>query len=105
MVSTDIFVMIDHGDMTLRLKTLANRTAPTAFNAFYGGWISLYDVPIYLLVDDRSNLVAEFMKEKLHEVDSQLCPIPTEVPWCNGLNERSHRYLHKSIDRLLLQNY
>lgn len=44
------------------------------------------------------------MREKLHEVESQLCPILTEALWGIGLNERAHRYIHKEIDRLLLQS-
>lgn len=102
-VSTDVLFMINHADMTLRLNTLQDRTAPTALNSFYKHWISVYDAPTYVLVDRGSNLAAEFMKEKLHEVDAQLCPIPKEAPWGIGLNERSHHYLHKSIHRLLLQ--
>lgn len=101
--STNILVIIDHGDMLLRLALLHNNSAPTAFNAFYSRWISIFDAPSYVIVDRGSNLAAEYMKNKLHEVDSQLCPIPTEAPWGIGLNERSHRYLHKSINRLLLQ--
>lgn len=56
-----------------------------------------------MLVDRGSNVGAELMKEKLHEVEAQLSPIPTEAPFGVGLNARSHRYLHKSIDLLLLQ--
>lgn len=51
----------------------------------------------------RWNLSAEFIEEKLHEVDSQLCPVATEAPCGTGINERSHRYLQKRIDHLLFQ--
>lgn len=95
--------MIDHGDMVMRLKMLFSRTALTAFNSFYSRWISIFDAPTYVLVDRGSNLAAELMKEKLHEVEAQLCPIPTKAPWGIGLDERFYRYCHKSIDRLLLQ--
>lgn len=50
--------MIDHGDMTLLLKTLAIQTAPTAFNAFYIRFISLHDALTYALVYRGSNLAA-----------------------------------------------
>ena len=43
--STDIHVMIDHGDMRIRLKVLPDRRAITAFNAFYSRWISIFDAP------------------------------------------------------------
>lgn len=43
------------------------------------------------------------MKRKLHEVKTQVLPIPTDAFWGIGLNKRSHRYVHKSLDRLLLQ--
>lgn len=99
----DILVMIDHSDMLLRLKMLPNRTAEAAFNAYLSRWISVFDSPMFTIVDRGSNLAAEYMKDKLHDVDSQLLPIPVEAPWGIGLNERSHRYLHKSFDRLLLQ--
>lgn len=46
------------------------------------------------------------MKEKLYDIKAQLVLVLTEAPWRIGLNERPHRYLRKSIDRLLLQkNY
>ena len=63
----------------------------------------MFDSPTFTIVDRGSNLAAELMKEKLHDVESQLLPIPVEAPWGIGLNERSHRYLHKSIYSLLLQ--
>lgn len=58
---------------------------------------------MFTIVDRGSNLAAEYMKDKLHDVDSQLLPIPFEALWGIGLSERPHRYIHKSIDRLLLQ--
>lgn len=36
-MAVDILVMIDHGDMFLKLKLFQNRTTLTAFNAFYNG--------------------------------------------------------------------
>lgn len=73
---THILVMIDHFDIVLRLKKSSNCTALTAFNIFYRRWISTFDAPTYVYVDGRSNLSAELMKEKLYEVDVQLCPVP-----------------------------
>lgn len=35
-----------------------------------------------------------------------MLPIPSEASWSLGINKRSHRYIHKSIDRLILErNY
>lgn len=56
-----------------------------------------------MLVDRGSDLAAEIIKEKLHRVKAQLCPILTEESWGIGINERSRRYLQKNIDRLLLR--
>lgn len=75
--SIEILVMIDHGDRFLKLKKLNNRTAVSAFNDFYSRRISYFDAPTYVLVDRGSNLAAELMKEKLQEIESQLCPVPT----------------------------
>ena len=37
--STDILVMMDHGDMLIRLKVLPDGRSITAFNVFYSRWI------------------------------------------------------------------
>lgn len=97
----DILVMIDHDGMLIRLKLLHSCTAQIAFNAFCSHWIPTFDAPTYVFVHRGSNIAAELMKE-LHNVNGQVCPIPTEAPWGIGLNERSHWYLHKSFQRLLL---
>lgn len=90
----------------MQLKMLFCPIALIAFNTFYSRWLSIFDAPTYVLVDLASNFAAELMKEKLHDVETQRCAIPTEAPWGVGLNERSHRYLHKSMDRVPLQvNY
>lgn len=94
--------MIDHGEMLIRLKTFLDCTTKTAFNDFYSSWIAYFDYPIYVIKDRGENFSAKLMKEKLHSEESQICPVPTEAPWDIGVNERSNRYLHKSIDRLLL---
>lgn len=102
--SENILVIIDHGKMMLRLKHLPDNSAQISFNAFYTQWISsVFDAPVYVIVDRGSNLFAEYMKRELHEVESQLFPVPTEAPWGIKLNERSHRYMHK-IDWLLRQS-
>lgn len=102
--SENNLMIIDHGDMRLCLKRRSNNTAPTAFNAFYSSWISVFDALVYVIVDCKSNPSAEYMKQKLHEVESQLCSVPTEAPWRIRLNECSHRYIRKSINRLLRQS-
>lgn len=55
----DILVIIYHGDMFIRLKLLSDRTPQTSFNAFYSYWISIFDGPLYVIVDRGSNLSAE----------------------------------------------
>lgn len=95
--------MIDHGDMRIRLKVLRNRTDSEAFSSLYSRWISIFDASMYVPADRRPNLVAELMKGKLHENEAQLCPNLAEAPRGIGLNARSHRYPHKSVDFLLLR--
>lgn len=99
----EVLVMLDHGDMLLKLKHIPDHSVETSFNAFYSRWISIFDSPALVLVERGSNLNAQLMRDQLHKVQSQLLPIPTEAPWSLGINERSHRYIHNSIDRLLLQ--
>lgn len=98
-------VMIDHGDMLLRVVFLYKNCAPTVCNSLCSLWISVFDATVYVIVDSGSNLSTEYMKTKLHEVESQLGPVPTNSPWVIGLSERSHRCLHKSIDRILMKKY
>lgn len=76
-MTVDILVVIDHGDMFLKLKLLQNRTVLTVFNAFYSRWIATFDAPMHVLVDRRSNLAADLRKVKLDEVEAQLCPTQT----------------------------
>lgn len=94
---TDIWVIIDHGDMLFGLKTLSNRIALTAFNAFYSRWISAFDAHICVYLYRGSNISAELMKKKIHEVDSQLCPVPTKAPWSIGLNENLTDIFTKAV--------
>lgn len=56
--SVDILVMIDHGDVMIRLKM-----HKTTFNAFYSRWIATYDAQTFVLFGRDSNLAAELMKE------------------------------------------
>jgi len=95
----NILVMLDAGDMMLRLARLSNDSARTAFNAYLSRWMSIFDAPIFTFVDRGTNLTNKYMAENLRYFESQLCPIPTEAPWTIGTNERSHRFLHKAIDR------
>lgn len=83
--TVDILVMVYHGDMLPRLEFLLNRTELAAFKEFYTRWIS--DAPTYEVVDHRSNLSTEIMKEKLHAVETQLVPVQTEAHWNIGLKE------------------
>lgn len=99
----NIFVIVSHGDMLTSLKVLHNCTALTAFNAFYTYRLFILDAPISVIIDCGSSLAAEIMNGQLHEIEALLLPISTEIPWSIGLNKRSLRYLHNSIDRLRLQ--
>ena len=96
-----ILVMLDAGDMMLRLKKLDNESAQTAFSAYFSRWISIFDSPVFTIVDRGRNLTNKLMGDELRAVHSQLCPIPTEAPWSIGNNERSHAFLHRILNKLI----
>lgn len=85
-----MLVMRDHGDMILKLNILPHRSALVAFHAFYSRFISTFEARIYVVVDCRSNFAADKIK-KLHDIDSQLCPIATKATWVICLIKQSHR--------------
>lgn len=93
-----ILVMLDVGDKLIRLHTLTDHTAQCAFNAYLWRWISIFDAPIFTVVDQGTNLTSDLMYRELRKYSSQLCPIPTEAPWSLGSNERSHKFLAKTIN-------
>lgn len=64
----EILVMLYHGDMFLKIKRISNRSAETAFKAFYSRWISFFDSPLHVIVDRGSNLSAQLMRDKLSTV-------------------------------------
>ena len=95
-----ILVMLDAGDMMIRLKQLHDDSAKSAFSAYFNRWISIFDSPVYTIVDRGRNLTNEFMASQLRTLQSQFCPIPTEAPWSIGNNERSHGFILRAIDKL-----
>ena len=96
-----ILVMLDTGDKLLRLSHIIDDTAKTSYNCYFRRWISIFDAPIFTVVDRGTNLAAKYMAEKLNLIQSQLIPIPTEAPWSLGHNERSHRYIYIAIDKIM----
>ena len=99
-VKCEILVILDNADSMMRLKKLDDRSALTAFHAFFAKWIAYFDAPRYTVVDRGSNLASQLMSNELRKLNSQLCPIPTESPWSIGGNERSHHFLHRAIGKL-----
>lgn len=55
-----IEVMLDAGDMMLRLFRIANGSARTAFSAYLTRWISIFDRPIFTIIDRGSNLTNKY---------------------------------------------
>ncbi|MEM1282625.1 MAG: hypothetical protein AAGG81_03645 [Chlamydiota bacterium] len=96
-----ILVILDTGDKLLRLVHIEDDSAKTSFEQYVRRWISIFDAPIYTVVDRGTNLAATYMVNNLHRFNSQLISIPTEAPWSLGHNERSHRYIHSAIDKIL----
>lgn len=95
--------MLDHGDMFLRCDLLPDRSEVTSFEDFYTNWISYYDALCYIFVNWGSNIASKHIRANLHALQLQLYPIPVDVTWSLGANERSHKFLHKAIDRLSVQ--
>lgn len=93
--------MLDAGDMLLRLQNLRDDSARTALNDYLSRLLSIFDAPIFTVVDRGTNLANKYMADNLRYFESQLCSIPTEAPWSIGNNERSHRFLHKAISRTI----
>lgn len=97
-------VMIDHGNMGTPRKVLPNRTARVSINSLCSPWISTFDAPAYVCFSDCGyNLAVELLKQKLYGIEYQLYPITTKPSWYISHSDRSHPYLHKSLDRLLLK--
>lgn len=46
-----ILVILDSGDMKLRLSSLLDSSARTAFDAYFSRWISIFDAPIFTVVE------------------------------------------------------
>lgn len=85
--SAQILVILDHGNMMPRLQNLPNSSAATASSANIDRWISIFDAPVFTVVDRRSNLANQLMTESLCNLDSHLCPMPTEATWSLGRND------------------
>lgn len=92
--------MLNAGDMILRLLRIANDSAQTASSAYFTRSISIFGSPIFPIVDRGSNLTNDYMTSQLNLLQSQLFPITTEAPWSIGTNERSHRCLHRVLNKL-----
>ena len=90
-----ILVILDAGDMMIRLKEIRNESAKEAFSAHFCRWISIFDAPIFTIVGRGRNLTNDYTGQQLRLVNSQLCPIPTEAPWSIGNNEWSHGFTHR----------
>lgn len=65
----NIIVILYHMAMLLRLAFFENNAAPNGFNDFCSRWISIFDAPVYVIVDRRSDLSAKYMMIKLHDVE------------------------------------
>ena len=64
-------------------------------------WIAYFDDPKYVTGDRGSNLNAKYVSDMIQIHDYQLRPFLTQAPWSIGSNKRSHRFLHKAMDKLL----
>lgn len=100
--SRDILATLNHSDMFVRCALLSDRFANSTFHTYVSHWISYFGVPYSTAVGRGSNLASTVMHKDLCSLQSQLRPILTEASWSVGANERSHIFLHKSLDRLLL---
>lgn len=85
----------------MRLAFLDNDMAETSFTHYFSGWISIFDTPVYTVVDRSTNLAAQYIADQLRDLQSQRFPIPREAPRGLGHNERSHGFIHGAIDKII----
>lgn len=64
--------MLDPGDMMIRRKHIADDNAGTAFSSYFTCWISIFDSPVFTIVDRGRNLTNEYMEKILTILQSQL---------------------------------
>lgn len=83
----DMLVMIVHGHMLFRFLALKALSEQTAFNFFLSSQISTLSALTYIVVDRGSNLQAELIKRKLHDVESQLFLFLPKLLGGIGLND------------------
>jgi len=60
-----ILIMPDAGDALLRLGQLKDDSARTEFNAYLALWISIFDAPVYSIINRGRNLTNEHMASNL----------------------------------------
>lgn len=96
----NILLMSDAGNMMIHLKQLADESARTSLSAYFTHWISIFDRPVFTIVDHRRSLTNEYMALQLKHLPSELCAIPTETSWSIEINERSNGFIHRDIDKL-----
>lgn len=95
-------VLFDYCDSLLKLAHFQDDSLPTAFRAYLYRWIATFDAPYFTLVDRGSNPISAKMVENLRSLDSPLYPIANKSPWSHVSNERSHCFIHKVMEKLLL---
>lgn len=101
--SHKILIVLDHGDLIVKPNFISDCTAETAINAVYSRLISFLDASLNLFIDRGSNHSTTLMCEMLHSFQSRLIPIRTEAPWLLEIIKRSHIYINKYIDCMMLQ--
>lgn len=79
-----ILVMLGTGDKMMHISLFGNETDEKPFKPYFSYWISIFDTPIYIVVDSGTNLATQYVADQLRDLQSQLFPIPTEVPWSFG---------------------
>lgn len=87
------------------LSLIENDMAENFSTHYFSWWssmfVSIFVELVYNVVDRGTNLAAQYMAVQLRYLQLQLCPVPTEAPWSLGHNERSHKFIHCSIDKII----
>lgn len=75
-----ILVLLETREKMIRLSILEDETASSYFQKYFSRWMSIFDGPVYTVVDRRTNIAAKYIPEQLRSFQTELCTIPTEAP-------------------------
>lgn len=101
----NIFFMLDTTDKMMRISLIDIDTSETSFahyfTHYFRRWISIFDAPVYNVVDRGTNFDSQYTGDQLLSLQLQPCPIRTEVHCSRRHIEHSHKFIHCSINKIV----